>query len=129
MIKRLSAVFLLPLCILFVACEPNNNQQQSSRDKYKATGKVWGHKLVYTKHAQCRMRCRYVEESEVEEIVSTNNINPAKSQPDSQPCPKFAYEGMSHDHQSLRIIVAQCETDWKIVTCIDLGNEFACDCK
>lgn len=129
MIKRIAAVFLLPLCTLFVSCEQGKDKQQEVAEKFEAIGQVSGHKLVYTKHARCRMRCRYVDESEVEEIVSTNNINPDKSQPESKPCPKFAYEGMSHDHQSLRIIIAQCETDWKVVTCIDLGNEFACDCK
>lgn len=128
MIKRIAGVFLLMLTIFLVGCEQPTSLQTSA-EKIEATGKVDGHSLVYTKHARCRMQCRYIDESEVEEIVAANEINMSKSELNDTPCPKYAYEGMSHDHQSLRIIIAKCETNWKVVTCIDLGNEFACNCK
>jgi hypothetical protein len=84
--------------------------------------------LVYTKHARCRMECRHIDEEEIREIIAENNINGRKSDPVGNPCPTTAYEGYSQQ-KHLRIIIAKCETNWKVVTCIDLEHEFDCDCK
>ena len=32
-------------------------------------------KLIYTKHARCRMDCRHIDESEVDEIMANGRIN------------------------------------------------------
>ena len=85
--------------------------------------------LIYTKHARCRMDCRHINEREIKEVIAANHINERKSDAAGRPCPTYAYEGYSTDKQHLRIVVAKCETNWKVVTCIDLDNEFACDCK
>ena len=84
--------------------------------------------LIYTKHARCRMDCRHINEAEIKEVLAENNINQRKSNPDGHPCPTYAYEGYSNEHQHLRIVIAKCDNTWKVVTCIDLGNEFECDC-
>ena len=84
--------------------------------------------LIYTKHAKCRMECRHINEAEIKEVLAENHINERKSSADSKPCPTFAYEGYSNEHQHLRIVIAKCDNTWKVVTCIDLGNEFECDC-
>ena len=85
--------------------------------------------LIYTKHARCRMDCRHINETEIKEILSENSINSRKSDGNSKPCPTYAYEGYSREHQHLRIVIAKCDDSaWKVVTCIDLGNEFECDC-
>jgi hypothetical protein len=84
--------------------------------------------LIYTKHARCRMDCRKVDESEVLEILQQGHINSKKSKEGDKPCPSFAYEGVSHDNQHLRIVVAKCETNWKVVTCIDLETDYSCSC-
>jgi Domain of unknown function (DUF4258) len=86
--------------------------------------------LVYTKHARCRMACRMVSAAEVEDILKTGTINYAKTREQDQPCPSYALEGYSRqDHQHLRIVFAQCEDLTKVVTCIDLDNNYACSCK
>ena len=84
--------------------------------------------LIYTKHAKCRMECRHVDESEVVEIINAGNVNENKSDKNDSPCPTLAYEGKSHDGQHLRIVVADCEPRDKIVTVIDLENDYKCDC-
>jgi len=84
--------------------------------------------LIYTKHAKCRMACRHINEAEIKEVLTENHINQRKSNAESKPCPTFAYEGYSKDNQHLRIVIAKCDNTWKVVTCIDLGNEFECDC-
>ena len=84
--------------------------------------------LIYTKHARCRMDCRHINEAEIKEVLGENNINERKSNANGHPCPTYAYEGYSNEHQHLRIVIAKCDNTWKVVTCIDLGNEFECDC-
>jgi hypothetical protein len=113
------AVCLVALC----ACEPNQNQTPP-----KEAGSA-EHHLIYTKHALCRMDCRHIDESEILEILNEGNINARKSDENDKPCPTYAYEGYSHDNQHLRIVIARCDEGEKVITCIDLENEFQCDCK
>lgn len=84
--------------------------------------------LEYTKHARCRMECRQIDESEVEEIMRTGEINYRKSELDASPCPTYALEGMTHDDQHVRIVFAQCDDKTKVVTTIDLEHEWECHC-
>ncbi|MEO8147020.1 MAG: DUF4258 domain-containing protein [Bacteroidia bacterium] len=85
--------------------------------------------LIFTKHARCRMDCRHIDESEIREIIKDGKVNEHKSNPNDQPCPTFAIEGTSHDNQQLRIVFAKCDDEVKVITCIDLKNDFECDCK
>ena len=85
--------------------------------------------LEYTRHAKCRMECRHITQKEVEEVVRNGEINYKKSDVNDMPCPTYALEGVTDDQQHVRIVFAQCDQKTKVVTCIDLDNEFACDCK
>jgi hypothetical protein len=84
--------------------------------------------LEYTKHAHCRMECRQISESEVEEIMRTGTINYRKSEVSGKPCPTYALEGTTHDNQHVRIVFAQCDHKTKVVTTIDLEHEWPCHC-
>ena len=85
-------------------------------------------KLVYTKHALCRMDCREVRKDEIKQILAMSKINMNKSDKNDKPCPTLAYEGVSDDGQHLRIIIANCDNASKVVTAIDLDNEYNCHC-
>ena len=85
--------------------------------------------LEYTRHAKCRMECRHITQKEVEGIVRNGEINYKKSDVNDMPCPTYALEGFTDDQQHVRIVFAQCDNKTKVVTCIDLDNEFACDCQ
>ena len=84
--------------------------------------------LEYTKHARCRMQCRQITPSEVQEIMHEGDINYHKSEVDAKPCPTYALEGYTHDNQHLRVVFAQCDYKTRVVTCIDLDKEWQCDC-
>ncbi len=84
--------------------------------------------LEYTKHARCRMGCRAITEAEVQDIMKNGNINYRKSNVSGHPCPTYAVEGYTNDDQHVRIVFAQCDQSTKVVTCIDLGREWQCDC-
>jgi hypothetical protein len=86
-----------------------------------------GH-LVYSKHARCRMDCRQISEADVQEIMEKGIINFNKSDRYDRPCPTFALQGKTSDGEQLRIVFAQCSSETKVVTCINLKKESECHC-
>ena len=91
------------------------------------------HKLIYTKHARCRMECRDITEGEVEQILAGGTINEQKSKEENDEaeghCPSFALEGTTTDGQHVRIVFGACDKITKVITAIDLDKEHVCDCK
>jgi hypothetical protein len=85
-------------------------------------------KLIFTKHARCRMDCRQIDESEVKEIIEKGTINYNKSDPSHKPDPTYALEGITHDKQHVRLVVAPSEHELVVITCIDLDHEWSCHC-
>ena len=86
--------------------------------------------IHYSKHAKCRMGCRHIDETVIKEILEKGAINFRKSQLNGDLCRrKFAVEGPTKEGQRLRVIFAPCGNEMTVVTCIDLGVEWACDCK
>ena len=120
--------FKLPAYLTVLACALVLTACQSNGSTNGTVNTANIPPLIYTKHAKCRMACRHINEEEIKEIITENHINERKSNGAGKPCPTFAYEGYSNEHQHLRIVIAKCDNTWKVVTCIDLGNEFECDC-
>lgn len=88
-----------------------------------------GKDLVLTKHAKCRMNCRFIDAFEVNEVLSRGKINKRKSNPNDRPCPTYALEFRTSDGQQVRAVVAECDNVAKLVTVIDLENNYKCHCK
>jgi hypothetical protein len=84
--------------------------------------------LEYSNHAKCRMQCRKISQAEVEEIMQQGKINYAKSDLKNARCPRYAVEGLTRDDQRVRIVYAQCNENTTVVTVIDLGRDWSCDC-
>ena len=84
--------------------------------------------IILTKHARCRMDCRHITIKEIHEILDDGTINYSKSEPDAHPDPKYALEGYTEEKQHLRIIIAPENDKLIVVTCIELGVEWQCDC-
>ena len=85
--------------------------------------------LIFSKHARCRMGCRHISEAEVKDILLHGRINYQKSDLRGSPDPKYAVEGPTADGQDVRIVFAQSPRGVVVVTVIDLGREWQCDCK
>lgn len=88
-----------------------------------------GKDLILTRHAKCRMDCREISKAEVREVIKEGKENKRKSNPNDSRCPTIALEDWTEDGQRVRIIVANCDNVAKLVTVIDLENEYRCDCK
>jgi hypothetical protein len=106
------------------------------RQSQESTGTIEGNngfdrtsKIIYTKHAKCRMECRHIDEAEVREILERGRINHQKSDPASRPDPRYALEGITRDGQQVRIVFAQADNGAVVVTVIDLQKEWSCNCK
>ena len=86
-------------------------------------------KLIYSRHARCRMECRHIDESEVKEILATGKLNNKKVEQDDRG-KTYPLEGITHDKQHVRIVFAPKGPDAvEVVTCIDLDTEWPCNCK
>lgn len=136
--NRASLILLVIMLVLYFAffrkkeggSSVSSNERASVANKSdKRQKKFRQHAVYYTKHALCRMDCRQIDSSEVQEILADGEINYAKSDLKSSPCPKYALEGLTHDRQRVRVIVGDCDSRASIVTVIDLDHEFECDCK
>ena len=73
------------------------------------------------------MDCRYVDETEVKEILKDGVINFSKIEEDSRG-KTYPLEGITHDKQHVRVVVAPHADELVIVTVIDLDKEWPCDC-
>ncbi|MEO7524180.1 MAG: DUF4258 domain-containing protein [Ferruginibacter sp.] len=85
-------------------------------------------KIVYSKHAHCRMDCRHIDESEVKEILKQGVINYTKVE-ETEKGKTYPLEGMTHDKQHVRIVIAPHADELVVVTVIDLDKEWECNCK
>ena len=123
--KNHGAIILLLLAIpLFFVV---NRFGKGSRDDIKEIERD-PTRLVYTKHAKCRMECRHIDEEEVKEILVEGDINYNKSEPRAKPDPKYALEGTTKDGQKVRIVFATDHGKLVVVTAIDLEKEWPCHC-
>jgi hypothetical protein len=86
-----------------------------------------GH-LIYTKHAKCRMECRHIDETEVQEILDNGTLNNNKIE-ESEKGKSYPLEGITHDKQHVRIVFAPKQENLVVVTVIDLDKDWYCDCK
>ena len=84
--------------------------------------------LIFSKHARCRMDCRNIDEREVREILAKGTVNRQKIQRDKRGM-TYPVEGITHDNQRVRIVFAPKGDALVVVTVIDLGKEWSCDCK
>ncbi len=103
------------------------------QNKYSSSGsdttyKI-GKQLIYTKHAKCRMSCRYLDKSEVKDLISNGKVNHRKSNSKAKPCPVIAKEKRTRDKQYSRVVYADCPNKIKVITVIDLDNKYKCNCK
>ncbi len=85
--------------------------------------------ISYTDHAICRMACREITHKEVEYILKNGQVNWDKSDKNDQPCPSYALEGKTKDGQFVRIVFADCASSTRVITAIDLNNEYKCSCR
>lgn len=84
-------------------------------------------KIIYTKHARCRMECRHITEDEVTEILQNGKVNEAKID-DGEKGKTYPLDGKTHNDKMVRIVVAPKRNDLVIVTVIDLDKDWPCDC-
>jgi hypothetical protein len=126
-------LFVVRRCKGSTTTKPKTNTERTTTDPATTVNRNRGFDrrisyIEYTEHAKCRMQCRHISQSEVEEIMQDGTVNYKKSDLNDRPCPTYALEGVTHDNQRVRIVYAQCDLKTKVVTCIDLGTDWECHC-
>lgn len=104
----------------FTEAMPNSTGDNGERFDRSAT------RIIYSKHARCRMDCRYITDDEVKEILQHGKVNTLKIETDSRGT-TYPLEGMAQGHH-LRIVFAPKNDAVEVVTCIDLDKEWPCHC-
>ncbi|HEX7457713.1 MAG TPA: DUF4258 domain-containing protein [Ginsengibacter sp.] len=130
MTKRKNIIVLILVLAVFViikwiAFYKQNNivGNSSNNDSFRNTTH-----LILTNHAKCRMDCRHITEQEIKEIIHDGKVNYSKSGTGTKGDETFALEGYSNERQHLRIVVAPEGDGLVVITCIDLDNEWQCNC-
>jgi hypothetical protein len=118
--KKTFTAYISLLTLLFAGCVQTNNANEPI-NRHEPH-------LIYTRHAHCRMDCRHITETEIKEILEKGEINYVKSEPNGHPDPKYALDGYTKEGQHLRVVFATSERGLIVVTCIELGVEWQCDC-
>ena len=137
--KAAPYVFLLILAVLAFFLARRNQQSNNDADVKTSsnTSKTINRNrgfdrrvsfIDYTNHGRCRMQCRKISQDEVKEIMQNGKINYKKSDVKAKPCPEYALEGTTSDNQRVRIVFAQCDKKSKVITVIDLGKDWTCNC-
>ncbi|MBC7851243.1 MAG: DUF4258 domain-containing protein [Chitinophagaceae bacterium] len=117
-------VTLIALGIVFFSRNQQRNEPGPDEDAFERNES----RLIYTRHARCRMACRQIDESEVQDILVNGKLNRSKSEPNDKPDPKYALEGTTRDGQQVRIVFAPSKKGIAVITVIDLKREWSCDC-
>jgi hypothetical protein len=133
--STVSIIVIIILALVAWGVKKCKNAKQDYPERVTTTqsGDWRHHKLIYTKHARCRMDCRDITEAEVEYVLANGVINDAKSEEMDEEatghCDTYALEGNTNDGQHVRIVFGACEKITKVITAIDIGREHQCDCR
>jgi hypothetical protein len=74
------------------------------------------------------MDCRHIHSEDIKEIMQRGIIIFNKTNMNDRPCPTFAIQGYTTQHENLRVIFAQCRETTKVITCYNLKQDFECHC-
>lgn len=86
-----------------------------------------GRPLEITRHGACRMACREVDQQEALSVLREGTLIPERSRSDGA-CLSHAIEGKGTDGHRLRVVFAECPDETRLVTAIDLDEDWPCDC-
>ncbi|MEP6584544.1 MAG: DUF4258 domain-containing protein [Ginsengibacter sp.] len=127
--KSIAFLFVIVISILIIIKFISFSYNHSTT---KTSGKFQSFKntshLKLTKHAKCRMECRHITLQEIKEIIKEGNENYAKSGVGSKGDQTYALEGYSIEHQHIRVVVAPENDELVVITCIDLDEDWPCNC-
>lgn len=83
--------------------------------------------LDITRHGACRMDCRKVDAGEVRAVLRDGTLDPSRTR-NNGACPSHAIEGTGTDGHRLRVVFAECSDETRLVTAIDLDQDWPCRC-
>ena len=112
---------------LLFACLPAPPPAPSTSAPSGLAAELASRPLAITRHGACRMACRHIDEAEIRETLAEGKHIPERTRLDGE-CPSHAFEHTTADGQEVRIVFAACSDETRLVTAIDLGREWPCDC-
>ncbi len=126
--KFLPFLALIAAILIFIWVKKNQGSKSGYKDIQSSEYINRKASLKYSKHAKCRMGCRMIDDSEVREIIDKGVINYSRVE-ETDKGKTYPLEGTTHDGQQVRIVVAPDDDELVIVTVIDLGKDWPCECR
>ncbi len=99
----------------------------ASAEASSLQGEMLARPLDITRHGACRMDCRKIDQGEAMTVLREGTLDPSRTRTDG-PCPSHAIEGTGTDGHRLRVVFAECRDETRLVTAIDLDQDWPCDC-
>jgi|GEM_PF-4900966 hypothetical protein len=84
--------------------------------------------IIYTPEARCEMNCQEIFSPAVEDVIHNGKLDADASNPDTAPCPTFVLEGTTTKHQHVRVMIATCEDELRVISCTDMDQHITCAC-
>lgn len=132
--KYFPFIILIAAGLLFFWVKKNQRGPTRKYDTTRPSGTIQGepfnrntHTIIYSKHAKCRMECRHIDDVEIKEILAKGEINYDKIE-ENEKGKTYPLEGITHEGQHVRLVIAPHEKELVVVTVIDLDKEWQCNC-
>ncbi|KAK9842656.1 hypothetical protein WJX74_000201 [Apatococcus lobatus] len=75
------------------------------------------------------MDCRHIPKDQVLEALTSGKVNSKKSNPRSQPCPKYVVDAsIGSNNKNVQAVFSACPTFTNVVTVIDKDTNWECVC-
>ncbi len=85
--------------------------------------KMMQNEFIYTNQALCRMECRNISKTDINEILRRGKLSPKISKLNDKPCPTYAFAWSTPTYEMVIAVFAVCEEVTKLVTTYPLGTE------
>jgi hypothetical protein len=84
--------------------------------------------LIYSAQAQCWMQCQEISRADVEQVLRLGIIIYSSSRLFKGPCPQIVMRGYDTHHQSIELILQQCNQKAVLLKTAFLKTNKNCSC-
>lgn len=128
--KLIAQATLILLVLAFSAFKffgPQINLSGENNSTCEFSNRIHANDLIYVEHAKCRMRCREIDKSLVEEVYLNGTVNCKKSTV-NKGNNRYALEAKDNRGDMIRVIIEDDNGKHVVITAIRLDRSDKCSC-
>ncbi len=85
-------------------------------------------KREFSTQAECLMQCQHIDTATINKLFKDGDMLFSESSPREKPCGIYIMEGKSHQNETLRLTILDCENTTKITEVKVMGKTITCQC-